>query len=514
MKPHRQTIIALLLSLAAVFLTTVVSARVFENIPHLEDEIAYVWQARLIAQNHSLTLPSPPEPKSFLVPFVVDYHGQRFGKYPPGWPTLLAVGEFFGQRAWVNPLLAGLAAWLLYRLLSKILGQTGALVGQLLLLTSPFFWLNAGSLLSHLWGLVLTLIFVLGWLDTFVTESPTHGILPLLTAALALGTLALTRPFSAIGVALPFALHGLYLLVRGDRTTRRRLLTFGLLSGAVAGLYFVWQYALTGNFFTNPYTLWWSYDKVGFGPGHGVLKEGHNLQQAWINTRFSLLVGASDLFGWGKLSWIFVLPGIWALRREGRAWLIGGIAPTLVVLYLAYWVGSWLFGPRYYFEGLPGIILWSAAGIRATFGGGFQWKREPLEGRLAVLGNFRVPWGTVRATFVVGLVSLLVILNLRFYLPPRLAMMRDLYTINRARLAPFYAPKVQALRPAVVFVDSKHWMAYGALLELSRPDLTSPFIFAVDRGEKANQRVRAAFPERQALYYNPLEPYTFQLSPP
>ena len=51
--------------------------------PHLEDEIAYVWQAQALAGG-AIKLPSPPEPKSFLVPFVVDYDGFRFGKYPPG----------------------------------------------------------------------------------------------------------------------------------------------------------------------------------------------------------------------------------------------------------------------------------------------------------------------------------------------------------------------------------------------------------------------------------------------
>jgi hypothetical protein len=48
---------------------------------HIEDEMAYVWQAQAIASGH-LTIASPPIPKSFLIPFVIDYAGQRFGKYP------------------------------------------------------------------------------------------------------------------------------------------------------------------------------------------------------------------------------------------------------------------------------------------------------------------------------------------------------------------------------------------------------------------------------------------------
>ena len=66
--------LALLLSLLAVLASAFITERVYERIPHLEDELAYVWQARTVASGH-LTLPTPPNPDSFLVPFVVDYNG-------------------------------------------------------------------------------------------------------------------------------------------------------------------------------------------------------------------------------------------------------------------------------------------------------------------------------------------------------------------------------------------------------------------------------------------------------
>ncbi len=530
---HSRT--AFLFSLLAVALAWGISERVFERLPHLEDEIAYVWQARVIAENASISLPSPPEPQSFLVPFVVDYEGRRFGKYPLGWPMVLAFGVRFGLRDWVNPLLAGLAVWLTYRLGEKLLGPRLALLSIVLLLTSPFFWLNAASLLSHVWGMVLTLVFALGWLSANVhefsrmdtkgdegtrkaTPLPPRGreSLPLVTAAVALGVLALSRPFSAVAVALPFAFHGLYLFFRGDGRTRRRLLGFAFLAVTIASLHFVWQYALTGDFFRNPYTLWWEYDKVGFGPGHGVLPGGHTLHQAWLNTRFSLRAGASDLFGWGRLSWLFLLPGMWKLRRKAGAWLITGVFFSLLVLYLAYWVGSWLFGPRYYFEGLPALVILSAAGIEQVSGGWLRfWKGKQPQGGSPRFPKSGFPSGVRwRAVFTAVLVILLVSLNLKYYLPSRLGMMQNLYTINRARLAPFLHPKTQALAPALVFVDTERWMPYGALLELESPDLTSPFIFALDIGPKTNARVQAAFPERQVVYYNPDEPYVFRLGEP
>ena len=262
--------------------------------------MAYVWQAQAISHGY-LTLPSPALPKSFLVPFVVDYHGQRFGKYPLGWPVVLALGERLGVPYLVNPILAGLGVWLTYQLGKRLFGATVALLAAGLTVSSPFFLLNSGSLLNHPLGLVLTIIFALGWLDAFHTPGISKRWLPALAAGAALGLLALTRPLTAVCVGLPFAIHGLILLVRGDWTTRRNLILFGVTALAISLLLFVWQYAVTGDPALNPYTLWWSYDKIGFGPGHGHLPGGHTLDQAWINTRFNIYVGKLDLFGWASL---------------------------------------------------------------------------------------------------------------------------------------------------------------------------------------------------------------------
>jgi hypothetical protein len=80
-RAHRDnlaSVIALGLSLLAVLAAYLVHERVFERLAHIEDEMAYVWQAQAIAGGH-LTVESPPDPKSFLFPFVIDLNGQRFG---------------------------------------------------------------------------------------------------------------------------------------------------------------------------------------------------------------------------------------------------------------------------------------------------------------------------------------------------------------------------------------------------------------------------------------------------
>ena len=493
--------ISLVFSLLAVIAAFVVANRVYEYIAHLEDEIAYLWQAQAIAEGH-LTVPTPRHPRSFLVPFVVDHEGLRFGKYPLGWPVLLGIGVRLGFAHLVNPLLAGLGVWLTYRLGKKVFGQTVGLLAAGLTLSSPFFLINSGSLLSHPFGLVLSAAFALSWLDAFAYKTAFPRILPTLVAGLSLGVLALTRPWTAVAVAVPFALHGIYLLIKGDWETRRLIFAVGLISVFLGALNFLWQYAVTGDFFLNPYILWWDYDKIGFGPGYGVTENGHNLRLAWINTRHSLRAGYGDLFGWGELSWIFLPVGLGAvlLKRRWRAALLGAVFASLLLFYMAYWVGSWLYGPRYYYEGLYSLTLFSAAGIAFLAG----WPIQP-----GAVWKFCSGWKKVRPLAVTAVLLLLISGNLLFYAPIRVGGMHGLYTMERGDLEPFLTQEAQDLSPALVIVHPERWMDYGVLLTLQDPFLDTPFIFAFSRGSKADTELAADFSDRNIFHYYPDEPYTF-----
>jgi hypothetical protein len=496
--------IALVVSLLAVLVTAWISFNIFEGVPHLEDEFAYVWQAQVIARGE-LTVPSPPEHKSFLVPFVIDHEGVRFGKYPLGWPAMLSLGERIGLHWLVNPFLAGLAVWLTYRLGEKTLGATVGLLAATLTLTSPFFLMNAGALLSHPWGLVLSTGFVLAWLDATGERDTVPSWLPTLTAGATLGGLALSRPFTALGVALPFALHGLVLLFKGPPKTRKRVILIGLITLLLGCLHLTWQYHVTGDPLRNPYTLWWEYDKIGFGPGVGVTQQGHNLKFAWSNLKFTLNAGYSDLFGWFKVSWLFLPLGLWAVRENKRVWLLVSVFPVLILLYMGYWIGAWVMGPRYYYESLFSLTILTAAGIAWLAGlpvkPGSAWGRPQGYGR-------------IRQIAVIVGVGALIALNLIFYTPDRIGGMRGLYGTSRQQLEPFRVSGEGVTTPALVVVDSENWRAYAGLLALSHPMLDSPYIFIWSRGPKSNAFIAEAFPERSVYYYFPeVEPWVFYTPP-
>lgn len=296
--------LALIICLATVVATAWIGSNIFENLPHIEDEVAYIWQADVISHG-DLTLPSPICPKCFLFPFVIDHDGLRFGKYPIAWPVLLSFAVRAGKRAWLPPLLAGLNIWLAFRLYKKILDEKTALLATFLTASSPFFLMNASSLLAHNWSLFLTLSFVIGWFDAFSPSPKAPKWLTAAVMAFSLGVLALTRPMTAVGVAIPFFIHGVVLVFSRDKTNRLFVVGIGLVAGLISSLHFVWQYAVTGNTWLNPYELWWPYDKIGFGRTL-VFRLGGTLSVPLTPTRISACGSVPMIFLAGHIFPIFL----------------------------------------------------------------------------------------------------------------------------------------------------------------------------------------------------------------
>jgi len=486
---------ALILAILAILLSAWVSFDVYEGLAQLEDEYAYQWQAQVTAQG-DLKIPSPPESKGFVIPFVIDYEGVRFGKYPLGWPVVLSFGERLGLARLVNPLLAGLAVWLTYRLGQKLLGGKVGLLAAGLTAISPLFLTYTGSILSHTWGLVLSLILVISWLDLNDQRTDLPEWLPTLVASLSLGVLALSRPWTALGIAIPFGIHGIIQVWRGPNIIRKRILVVGIITLLIASIHFLWQFALTGDPLMNPYLLWWPYDKIGFGPGIGVAEGGHTLHQGWVNTKNSLRMTWQDLWGWGRYSWLLLLPGLWAIRRKPRLWLIASVFPVLVIVYLVYWVS----GPRYFYEGLYSVMILAAAGIAWLAG----WMPRQK------LGSTR--YAQIRQVVVMIGLALFVVLGTIPFTPARLQFIKNRYGFSQMDLDPFRTPEAQSLTPALIILHAAQWKDYGVYLHLQNPYLTSPFIFAwAAPSDNPSDTLAPYFPERTIFHYDPGRPGEFLL---
>ena len=61
---------ALFLSIFAIVTGFYINNNIFERLPHLEDEWAYLWQAKLAAHGQ-VAIESPPNARSVFIPFVL-----------------------------------------------------------------------------------------------------------------------------------------------------------------------------------------------------------------------------------------------------------------------------------------------------------------------------------------------------------------------------------------------------------------------------------------------------------
>jgi 4-amino-4-deoxy-L-arabinose transferase-like glycosyltransferase len=370
-----QKIGALALCLWAFFMAAWVSRSVFERLPHLEDEVAYLYQARIVARGN-LTIDTPQPRQAFWQPFVIDdaTTGQRFGKYSIGYPLVLGVGEAMGQAWLVNALAGALAVALAFRATKTLFGAPTALISACLLAFSPMALLLNGTLMAHSVALVYALAFMWAYWQIDTTragEAFADGTRPRYAwgalAGVALGLLLITRPFTTVAVALPFVLWGGLRLVRalmgggvrGAWLFARPYALLGAIALAIGALTPLFHTVATGNPRANLYTRVWSYDTVGFGECCG--RNVHTLEKGFRHARFDLSLAASDLFGWevGTLTDAHITH----LQTRANYWLNTGLSfiPLGVgfVLAVLWGIGTWREGARR----ALGASLWLAGAI-------------------------------------------------------------------------------------------------------------------------------------------------------
>jgi 4-amino-4-deoxy-L-arabinose transferase-like glycosyltransferase len=535
----RSDVRILFLCIAVFVLASVVAWAVFDAMPHLEDEHANLFQAEVFAAGRA-TVGVPREPDSFFVPFVINTgEGKRFGKYPPGYPLLLALGAALGQPWLVNSLAAALGILGVYLLGRDLFDGDTGLLAAALGAVSPMFVLLSGTLLAHVSSIAALMLF--SW--AFVRARQPHEPSPVLFAlgaGLLLGWAAIIRPWTALAVAFPFVLLGLWDVARSRGRALRFYLVLALAVALVCTLQLVFNQAATGSPLTNTYRMWWPYDTVGFGPGHGRDAKGHTLAKGWSNLKLDIAELAGGLFGWPNLFKLpltylpIVLGLLWPVCRrvaphppapsptprrggESRVALKSGIsfspfplmgerewggkllhniwvvlkafiastykewalllpAVSLIAAHMAYWArGSSLYGPRYYAEALP--FLWIIASRGLIKFAASTWRRRAVKLALPLL----IGW------------------SIFFTIEPRILAAIGLFDITRQDANTIAAA---ALHDALVFVYGDYWTSYAALSWLNAPALDGNVLFAKDRGVAENQRVIEAYPGRTVYYYD------------
>jgi hypothetical protein len=357
-------------------------------------------------------------------------------------------------------------------------------------------------------SLFWTLLFVL--LYTFARSR--QGWLIPLSAGAALGMLFMTRPLTAVGVALPFVLWTLASIARERRINRSYLVMLVAVLPFIGG-YLVYNDYTTGSPFRTAYELWWPFDRIGFGPEIGI--NGHDLNDGIRNTRINSNSLAAYLFGWpGRSSLVPALAvvaaslgaiGLRTYRRargslqsssgsacSPEAWdlLLAGVVLGVMLVHVFYWTPGQMYGPRYFMEAIGPLVILTARCVDRL--------ALALAHTLAALVP-RIRESTAAAYALAGVVLLgLTLYGHLWWAPQEFERFRGWNDITGHDLATVEA---YDLSNAVVLVQRDSWTDYAAFFTRNTPSLDGDVVYASNRGPVENQLLMSAYPGRSFYRY-------------
>lgn len=459
----------------------------FDRAPHILDAVSYYFQGKVLASG-AMSAPAPPVPEAFPTPFTVVYGDRWFSQYPPGTSVVLAAGFLLGVPWLVEPLLAASATLLLYCVGRHQYGARTGLLAAALMASSPFLALQAGSFMSHVPAMFFIVLFL--YATTRCLKSPSRKWLVFATTAL--GVAFLTRESAALLYGLPASLYGLFVLRRGRQKGLVDLVPAAGVLVAVAAVYLLYNWGLTGSPIRLPRLLFFGGDRFGFGDGVGFYGR-HTLAAGLVNADQLLTSLNVNLFGWPfhvSLA-VIVLPFLLS-RATGWDRLHGLVFGLFVAVHVGYFYHGIALGPRYYFEALPSLALLAARGC-ATLS----------EAASSVVTSITRQDGRLHArAAVLGLVGLLLACNVLYFAPRQAELYRDFAGWpgpGAPRLGDFVrrdlAGRASALQNALVTTDD--WWVYSVYLApLNSPRLDGPSVFALMQRGEAGERLKAAFAGR------------------
>ncbi|MFZ2960784.1 MAG: hypothetical protein WA705_28235 [Candidatus Ozemobacteraceae bacterium] len=321
-------------------------------VPHMEDELTILYQARTISTGTYPGVRVPDELRNtFQAGFLkIASGGRLLGIYPPGFPLVLSVFDLVGILKWASFLLLAANLWILSRILNAFFSSR-RVFPWLLLCCSSFFLLHSVFLFSQSVSLFLVNVV---WLRRIQEK-------PLIEDYLISSFLFLTRPLDGL---LLFVTLFIWQIFLQQKSSPEETKNGGTAGRGIFGNRFPWeslgflvfipvcllhQKIHTGDWFESTYHLVFPRVNLFYGPDIGMaIPFGFNLSQAFKNFALTLLSLNETLFGWPCAS---LLPLLF-FYREARAkgWLNRPGMSFAVILSAV-----WFFGYFHFF--FPGIVI-------------------------------------------------------------------------------------------------------------------------------------------------------------
>jgi hypothetical protein len=474
----------------AVWVTIAAAAAsyaVLERVPHIDDGVSNLFQARYFAAGRLFNT-APPDAAAFRMDLtVVDGH-KWYGYAFPGWPAVLSIGVLAGVPWLVNPVLGGFTILIGHAWARRRWNRATANLAVLALAGSSWLIFMSAEFMGHPLTALLTMLVLLA-VDRAIARGA--GWVGWAAAAgIATGVLMLTRAFD--GVLIAAAVPLIVLIDRRVRQGWLPTLVTGLFAAAVAALIFPYNQAVTGRANYPPHEAWADgrygpgVDVLGFGPNVGIPRwpnldplPGHGPADVVLNLNKNLFMANVDLFGWamGSLVCVWLALGLGGWQPRDRAML--GLIAAFIVGYSAFWFsGGPDLGPRYWY---PLIIPFAVLTARGA---------QMLAAVLAVRGGVTHAGARVGVLVLVASVGAMVTV-----LPWRAATKHYRYRGIGGEVRALAS--AHHFEHALVFVRTAARDDYQSAFVLNPRTLDEPgTIYAIDAGPESRAAVVRRFADR------------------
>jgi hypothetical protein len=464
---HGRVMIGLLLVLSMIT-ALFVALVVLRSFPSSADEYHMQFQARTFLEGR-LWQDLPQGYPFFSTTHVLERGSMWISHYPPGWPLVVGVGLAVGIPPVVMGPLSSVAMLAALATLARaVLGWVGAVIVCTLVVVSGFFLLNAGSYFNH----VFTAFLMLGFTIFARRFLGRPGAADALAAGAFIGMLGINRYYSALLCFLPFLASLIGTL--SWRHYRAGLWALLTIAPFLAGL-LAYNHAVTGSALTTVTS--WAYP--AFRLGLWAVTEG-GMPTTPLHGAGLAAIQLTEFMEWtSPLALAAYVMALGYLIAERKARFYDFYFVVFVLGFLLYAdIGGNRYGPRYYFEPYPFLVLTVTAAL-------FHFAKRAR--------NWRLTAFLVSLCFAHLIIAACSLPAFLFYMNRMTVERMDLYDQVAAA----------GLDHAVVFVKS----GTGLLRPMPVGDLTrngtrieGPVIYAHDLGER-NAELVALFPDRTFWRY-------------
>jgi hypothetical protein len=331
--------------------------------------------------------------------------------------------------------------------------------------------------MNHASALLFLSLFLLFYVCTLRSErlgrGKPHTIDPLLSG-LCLAMALNIRPLTALAVAVPVAIHSVYLIFKSRARMLRPLLLLARPVVLGIGAFALYNYLTTGAATRSGYDAYGilQYRHPGFGVGFGdrgypVWAGPHTPARGLLNTSNDLVALNGYLFEGPLPGLILVLLLFLTIPRNPADYLLLAVFAALPAAYFFYFFEKLTFGPRFLYEGLAPLLLLSARGL-IEFPG--------FVGRVVST----CAETATRRTLIIGL-ALSLCFTAVIGVPSLIGIYRASYWGVDNRIRRWVADN--QISNTIIFIESDDSGFYGAGFLDNTLDFRGPVVYARDRGD-------------------------------